>query len=85
MIAEALDTLITLGWAALAWLTVLAAVVSVVLLAGTAVGAWAVRGLWRHMIRPTWAHGRARARIFAARRVRRSTDRTAPHDYREAA
>ncbi|WP_409469103.1 hypothetical protein [Streptomyces sp. HC307] len=40
MIAEAIDTLITLGWA-------LAAVAAVVLLAGTAVGAWAVRGLWR--------------------------------------
>lgn len=47
MIGEAVDTVITLGWALLAWIAVLAAVASVVLLAGTAVGAWAVRGLWR--------------------------------------
>lgn len=47
MIADAIDTLIALGWALLAWIAVAAFVGTVVLLGGTAVGAWAVRGLWR--------------------------------------
>jgi hypothetical protein len=47
VIAEAIDTAITLGWALAAWIAVLAAVASIVLLAGTAVGMWAVRGAWR--------------------------------------
>jgi multisubunit Na+/H+ antiporter MnhE subunit len=75
VIAEAIDTLITLGWAALAWLTVLAAVTAIVLLAGTAVGAWAVRAVWR-TARPTWARGRHHAQRIARR--------TRP-DYEEAA
>ncbi|MFI9340001.1 hypothetical protein ACIG0D_01795 [Streptomyces sp. NPDC052773] len=75
MIAEAIDTLITLGWAALAWLTVLAAVTAIVLLAGTAVGAWAVRLAWR-TARPAWARGRRGAERIARR--------TRP-DYEEAA
>ncbi|MDX3019896.1 hypothetical protein [Streptomyces acidiscabies] len=81
MIAEAIDTLITLGWWMVGWIAVLAAAVTVVLFAGTLLGTWAVRGAWRHVIRPSWAYGR----VFAARRIRRSTSRTAPHDYREAA
>lgn len=52
MIGEAIDTLITLGWAVLAWIAVLSAVASIVLLAGTAVGMWAVRGAWRRLSRP---------------------------------
>lgn len=52
MIGEAVDTAITLGWALAAWIAVLAAVGSVVLLAGTAVGMWAVRGAWRALRRP---------------------------------
>lgn len=55
MIGEAVDTAITLGWALAAWITVLAVVGAVVLLAGTAVGMWAVRGAWRVL------HGRWRA------------------------
>lgn len=47
MIAEVIDTAVTLGWALAAWIAVLAMVGAVVLLGGTAVGAWAVRGLWR--------------------------------------
>lgn len=85
MIAEAIDTLITLGWALLAWITVFAFAATVVLLGGTAVGAWAVRGLWRHVVRPSWARGRLRARIYAARRTRAPQRRTEPHSYREAA
>lgn len=52
MIGEVVNTAITLGWALAAWITVLAAVGAVVLLAGTAVGMWAVRGAWRALRRP---------------------------------
>jgi len=64
LIAEAVDTLITLGWALLAWLAVAAAVASIILLAAIALGWWAIRGLWRAARRPT-----SRARL-AARRAR---------------
>jgi hypothetical protein len=77
LIAEALDTLITLGWWALGWITVLAAALTIVLLTSCAVGAWAVRGLWRTAVRPAWARSRT-----TARRIARRTRRT---DYREAA
>ncbi|CAM5591063.1 hypothetical protein [Streptomyces purpurascens] len=75
MIADAIDTVITLGWALLAWVAVLAAVASIVLLAGTAVGAWAVRGLWRNAVRPAWARSRRRARLVA--RANREYDEAA--------
>lgn len=75
MIAEAIDTVITLGWALLAWVAVLAAVASVVLLAGTAAGMWAGRVLWRSVVRPAWARSRRQAR-----RIARAT-----RDYEEAA
>lgn len=78
MIAEAIDTLITLGWAVLAWVAVLAAFATIVLLAGTAVGMWAAQTLWRRVARPAWARGRARARLLARARARR-------RDYRRAA
>ncbi|MEX3206045.1 hypothetical protein [Streptomyces acidiscabies] len=84
MIADAIDTLITLGWWMAGWIAVLAAAVTVVLFAGTLLGTWAVRGAWRHAIRPSWAYGHARARV-AARRIRRSRSCTAPHGYQEAA
>jgi hypothetical protein len=76
VIAEAIDTAITLGWALFAWVAVLAAVASIVLLAGTAAGMWAGRLLWRTAVRPAWARGRLRARLYARR--------TRP-DYEEAA
>ncbi|HEY8985715.1 MAG TPA: hypothetical protein VIU15_39860 [Streptomyces sp.] len=85
MIADTIDTMITLGWWMAGWIAVLAAAVTVVLFAGTLLGTWALRGAWRHVIRPSWAYGCTRARIVAARRIRRSTSRTAPHDYQEAA
>ena len=77
MIAEALDVALTLGWWLFGWIVVLAAVLSIVLLTGCAVGAWAVRGVWRSVVRPSWARGRITARRIA-RRTRRD-------DYREAA
>jgi hypothetical protein len=60
VIAEAVDTAVTLGWALAAWIAVGAFVAAVVLLGGTAVGAWAVRGLWRTVWR-----ARPRARLCA--------------------
>ncbi|MFE6408188.1 hypothetical protein ACFVOR_14780 [Streptomyces sp. NPDC057837] len=76
MIADAIGTVITLGWALAAWIAVLAAVASIVLLSGTAAGMWAGRLLWRTAVRPAWARGRLRARLYARR--------TRP-DYEEAA
>lgn len=47
MIAEALDTLITLGWALLGWITVLAAVGTIVILTTAATGVWAIGAVRR--------------------------------------
>lgn len=44
---EAVDVAVTLGWWLVGWIVVLGAVLTVVLLAVGAVGAWAVRGAWR--------------------------------------
>lgn len=77
MITEALDVALTLGWWLAGWVFVLAAALTVFLLTGCAVGAWAVRGVWRGVVRPSWARGRARARLYARR--------TRAHDYEEAA
>jgi hypothetical protein len=61
VIAEAIDTAVTLGWALAAWIAVIAAVTSIVLLAGTAVGMWAVRGAWRMLRGPVRASKGLRA------------------------
>ncbi|WP_086773248.1 hypothetical protein [Streptomyces bobili] len=76
LIAEAIDTLITLGWWALGWITVLGAALTIFLLTGCALGTWAVRGAWRSIVRPSWA-----VSLTTARRIAR---RTRP-DYEEAA
>ena len=47
MIAEAVDTLRTLGWAVLAWLAVGAFAAALGLLAVTAAVAWILRAAWR--------------------------------------
>lgn len=94
LFADAVDTLITLGWAVAAWLAVLAAVATVVLFAVTAVGAWALGALWRRTVGPSWRRGRLRARIHAGRATRAPQRRTGlpgrhihstDHDYEEAA
>ncbi len=46
MIAEAVDTARALAWVLAAWIAVLTVAGMVVVLAGLAVGTWAVRGLW---------------------------------------
>ena len=61
MIAEAVDTLITLGWALAGWLIFFATVASILTLAAIATGAWAARGAWRAVTGPSWRRGRVRA------------------------
>lgn len=92
MIAEAIDTAITIGYALAGWVIFLATVAAILTLAAIATGVWGVRALWRRTAGPSWARGRIRARIHAARRLRRSNGRTRPlwsHsqplDYEEAA
>lgn len=50
LIADAIDALITCGWWLAGWILVGAAFATIVLLAGSAVGAWAVRGAWRGVV-----------------------------------
>ena len=85
MIGEAVDTLITLGWAAFWWLIFFATAASILTLAAIATGAWAARGAWRAVTGPSWRRGRVRAGILARRRVRAPSRRTEPQSYREAA
>jgi hypothetical protein len=75
VIAEAIDTVITLGWALFGWIIVLAVFGTVVIFASLATGAYAARSLWRVVGRPAWARSRRRARLIAR----------ATRDYEEAA
>ncbi|MGW7498624.1 hypothetical protein ACWGKA_30640 [Streptomyces luteogriseus] len=82
MIAEAIDTAITLGWAFLAWLALLSLVTGIALYAAIAISwcalrtLWLIgRAIWRSLGRPAWARSR-----YAARRIARAT-----RDYEEAA
>jgi hypothetical protein len=61
VIGEAIDTAVTLGWALAAWIAVLAMVAAIVLLAGTAVGVWAVRGARRVLYGRLSASGPSKA------------------------
>ncbi|WP_171108629.1 MULTISPECIES: hypothetical protein [unclassified Streptomyces] len=80
MIAEAVDTLITLGWGLLAWIVLTSLAAALALHAVIAIAWWTARTLWRAIRRacrrPSWAR-----RPLAARRIAR---RTRP-DYEEAA
>jgi len=79
VIAEAIDTLITLGWAVIVWIVVLAAAAALVLTTIAAAILATARGLrrltrwaWRGAPGPAWARNR-----LAARRIART--------YKEAA
>jgi hypothetical protein len=96
VIAEAIDTAVSIGWAIVAWiiLTAAAATLALYTLLVTAwtVGrlAWRVgRAVWQAITRdatgPSWARGRLRARIHARTRARRHSEPTETHGYREAA
>lgn len=76
MIADAIDTVITLGWALAAWIVLLALTAALALHALLAVLWWTLRALWRGLGRPTWSRNRLRARLYSRR--------TRP-DYEEAA
>ncbi|GAB2731588.1 hypothetical protein [Streptomyces bullii] len=76
MIAEAIDTAITLGWAFLVWLVLVSLAAALALHAVIVIVCWTVRALWRGLEGPSWARNRLRARLFARR--------TRP-DYEEAA
>ncbi|MEU5624247.1 hypothetical protein [Streptomyces tendae] len=72
MIAEAVDTLITLGWAFLAWIAIIAAITTLALWTLTLTVCLTVRALWRLLRpacrpRPAWARTRAAARRYARR------------------
>jgi hypothetical protein len=85
VIGEAIDTALTLGWALHGWIITLAVIASILTLTAIATGAWGARAAWRAVNGPSWARGGIQARIYAARRRRRSSRRTDPHNYREAA
>ncbi|MFD6324223.1 hypothetical protein ACFWOL_15435 [Streptomyces sp. NPDC058442] len=76
MIAEAIDTAITLGWALAAWLAVLSLAAALALHAVIAIVWWTVRALWRGLGGPSWARSR-----WQARRIARATR----PDYEEVA
>jgi uncharacterized membrane protein YGL010W len=76
VIAEAFDTIRTLGWAFAIWFVLICLVTALALHAVLAVLCWILRALWRGFGRPSWARSRLRARLYA-RRTRR--------DYEEAA
>ncbi len=91
MIDEAIDTAITLGWAFLAWLTLVSFTVGLALYAVTVIAWWTIRALWKGMEGPSWRRGRLHARILARTRARRFSGHTEPpqpqpvHTYEEAA
>ncbi|MER6531180.1 hypothetical protein [Streptomyces sp. NPDC001508] len=80
IVFEAIDALLALGWRFLAWLTVLAALATLALLALTTVIWRLCTSLWRRLCGPSWAHGQLRAG-----RLARATRRSTSKNYREAA
>ncbi|MFB6934552.1 hypothetical protein [Streptomyces chartreusis] len=92
MIADAIDTALTVGYALVGWVIFFATVAAILALAAIATGAWGVRAVWRRAVGPSWKRGRIRAGIYVARRRRRTSRPTRPlwsHsqplDYGEAA
>lgn len=78
MIAEAIDTALTLAIALAGWVIFFATVAAILALAAIATGAYGVRAVWRRAVGPSWKRGRIRARIYTARRRRRSRGRPRP-------
>ncbi|NEY33055.1 hypothetical protein GTU99_12780 [Streptomyces sp. PRKS01-65] len=79
MIAEAIDTAVTLGWAFLIWLTLVSLAAALALHTLLAIAWWTARTTWRAVRgagAPGWARNRVQARLIARR--------TRP-DYDEAA
>ena len=96
MIAEAIDTAVSIGWAIAAWIILTAAATTLalytLLITAWTVGrlAWRMgRAAWQAITRgatgPSWARGRLRARIHAHTRARRHSEPTDAPGYQEAA
>jgi uncharacterized membrane protein len=85
MIAEAIDTAVSIGWAIVAWIMAAAFVVTVVLFTTMLAVAQGWKAARRALRGPSWRRGRLRARIHARTRARRHSEPTEPHGYREAA
>jgi hypothetical protein len=75
VITDALDTILTLGWAFAAWLTVLATVGTVIIFTLAATGTWAAHLIRRTTGGPAWARSKRAARRYA--RARRAYDEAA--------
>jgi Flp pilus assembly protein TadB len=75
VIAEAFDTILTLGWAFAIWFVLLCLAAALALHAVLAIAWWIVRAMWRGLGGPSWARSRLPARRYA-----RNT-----RDYEEAA
>ena len=58
MIAEAIDTALTVGYALAGWVIFFATIAAILALAAIATGAWGVRAVWRRSVGPSWARGR---------------------------
>ncbi|MGW3025836.1 hypothetical protein [Streptomyces sp. NPDC001221] len=71
--------------AAAAWVQILAGLLAIVLCAASMLVAPAARAVRRRATRPSWARGRARARIIARRTRTAPWVHTQPRDYEEAA
>jgi hypothetical protein len=88
VIAEVIDTAVTLGWALLAWIAVFAVVGTVVLFTGVALGTWAWRTARKRVTGPLAASQPSRAPESVPAPKQRHTPawaRTQPHDQEEAA
>lgn len=85
LIADAIDTIVILGWTFAGWLAVFAAVGTILILTTAATGAWAVRAVWRRTAGPSWRRSALRARIHARHRIRPTDGRTDDPTYEEAA
>jgi hypothetical protein len=85
VIAEAIDTAYTIGWAIVAWIMAAAFVATVVLFTTMLAVAQGWKAARRVLRGPSWRRGRLRARIHARRHRTRHSARTADPDYQEAA
>jgi hypothetical protein len=85
VIAEAIDTAVSIGWAIVAWIMAAAFVATVVLFTTMLAVAQGWKTARRMLRGPSWARGRLRARIHARRHRTRHSEPTETHTYREAA
>jgi hypothetical protein len=85
VIAEAIDTAYTIGWAIVAWIMAAAFVATTVLFTTMLAVAQGWKTARRALRGPSWRRGRLRARIHARRHRTRHNEPTETHTYREAA